>query len=639
MSTEQTDAVQRMREAEGGRTMLDVLDELMRFDGSPEQFLSILLALQCHAGGADRGVILRVGTDGQVDVLAVQPALPPGTTAPVWLAQAVESAPEAIAAGRAIVKPVHAAEDLYGQPARLHTVLVPLRVRGGLAIVAAFVVPADDMATLATSRERLEMTLGFLSLYEMRLTLQRRQADLVRVRTAMEILAAVNEQDRFMAAAMVLTNETAARWGCERVSLGFLKGRYVHLRAMSHTEKFSRKMKLVQDVEAAMEECLDQDVEVVFPAEAETTTVSRVAAELSKRHGPTAVLSLPIRKGGEVRAVLLLERPPDRPFNLYEVESVRLVCELCTARMVGLEEHDRWFGARAAAGVRTGLAGLLGAEHTWKKLLVILGAAVVVFLVVAKGRFTAEAPFKLEAVEHRVVPAPFDGYLSQVFVSPNDDVEGGKTVLAELDTAELRLRLAAMRAERATYLKQADAAARDDKRAEAQIAHAQAQRAAAQIELLDYKLNQARITAPISGKVVVGDLKRQIGAPVKTGDVLFEVAAIESIRAEMSLPEDQIADVVVAQQEAAAHKAPVKGQLATASYPDQRFEFAVERVHPVAEVDNQKNVFKVRVRLLKPAAWMRPGMQGIAKIDLGRRRYAWIWTRRLVNWVRMKLWV
>ena len=38
-------------------------------------------------------------------------------------------------------------------------------------------------------------------------------------------------------------------WQCERVSLGFFKGRYVQLRAMSHTEKFSRKMKIVQELE------------------------------------------------------------------------------------------------------------------------------------------------------------------------------------------------------------------------------------------------------------------------------------------------------------------------------------------------------------------------------------------------------
>jgi len=36
---------------------------------------------------------------------------------------------------------------------------------------------------------------------------------------------------------------------------------------------------------------------------------------------------------------------------------------------------------------------------------------------------------------------------------------------------------------------------------------------------------------------------------------------------------------------------------------------------------------------------MRPGMEGLAKVEITKARYAWIWTHRLVNWVRMKLWM
>ena len=58
----------------------------------------------------------------------------------------------------------------------------------------------------------------------------------------------------------------------------------------------------------------------------------------------------------------------------------------------------------------------------------------------------------------------------------------------------------------------------------------------------------------------------------------------------------------------------------------------------MAEVVEQQNVFKVRVRLKDKPEWMRPGMEGVAKIDVDRRLYASIWTRKLVNWIRMKLW-
>jgi hypothetical protein len=146
---------------------------------------------------------------------------------------------------------------------------------------------------------------------------------------------------------------------------------------------------------------------------------------------------------------------------------------------------------------------------------------------------------------------------------------------------------------------------------------------------LEYKIRQADLVSPIGGIVVKGDLKRQIGAPVKTGDVLFEIAPLESLRAQLLVPEDEIIDIDIGQE----------GYLATVSFPAQRIKFVVERINPMAEVVNNRNVFKVRVRLLQTRQWMRPGMEGVAKVSVGERRYIWIWTKRVVNWIRMKLWL
>jgi hypothetical protein len=111
--------------------------------------------------------------------------------------------------------------------------------------------------------------------------------------------------------------------------------------------------------------------------------------------------------------------------------------------------------------------------------------------------------------------------------------------------------------------------------------------------------------------------------------VLFEVCPLESLRAQLHGPEDQIFDIEVGQ----------RGELATASYPGRRIEFLVERINPIAEVENERNIFKVRVQLLDTYPWMRPGMEGVAKVSIGKRRYAWIWSRKVVNWIRMKFWL
>ena len=612
----------------GKATAAELIKQLDQFDGSPGQFLTNLLAVQCQLSRADSGAILRNNQQNGVDVLAIYPALKEKQAPPLWLNQTAELIRRADSTDTVIVKALRLQEEIDNKTIQHYAVLVPLTMSDIGQAMGAFVVRAGDNNALEASRGQLELTAGLIGNFEKRLIVQNKQAGLSRLQKAMETLSAINRQKRFISAAMALCNEAASQWQCERVSIGFLKGRYVKIKAISHTEHFSRKMKVAQDIESAMEECLDQDCEVLYPAPQEATYISRAAGELSKNHGPLAVLSVPLRWDGEVRAVLSLERESGKPFTLEEIEVIRLACELCTARLWELYEHDRWIGGKVIGKVRSGLALLIGPRYTWTKILAILISAFVVFLIFAKGQFRAEAPFALEATYQQVVCASFDGYIKSVNVEVGDAVKEKETILAELDTAELRLQLAAAKAEQAGYLKQFAAAMRDSETAEAQIAQANSDKTQAQIDLLNYLIEQGKVISPISGAVVKGDLKRQIGAPVKTGDVLFEVTPLESLRAELLVPEDQIFDISVDQE----------GHLATVSYPGQRFKFVVERINPIAEVVNNRNVFKVRVRLLETRPWMRPGMEGVAKISIGKRRYIWIWTRRIVNWLRMKLW-
>jgi multidrug efflux pump subunit AcrA (membrane-fusion protein) len=619
-------------------TAAELIKQLGQFDGSGAQFFVNLLAVQCFLGQANSGAILRNNEQKGVDVLAIYPALSslgrsptqPGgqQTAPVWLNQSAALLREATSTDAVIVKALRDAED-SNRANRSYIVLVPLKMADAGEAMEAFVVRASDRNTLEASKEQLELTANLLGISERRLALRNRQAGLRRLQQAMETLSAINRHNRFTSTAMALCNEAASQWQCERVNVGFLKGRYVRLKAMSHTEDFSRKMKIVQDIESVMEECLDQDCEILYPAPQEATYISRAVAELSRQHGPLAVLSVPFRQAGEARGVLTLERESSKSFNLEEIEAIRLACELCTARLLELYEHDHWIGARVVAKARSALATLVGPKYTWMKILGILIFGAILFLIFGKGQFRAEAPFVVEATYQQVVCASFDGYIKGVNVEVGDTVKENETTLAELDTTELRLQLAAAKAENAGYLKQVAAAMRDGETAQAQIAQANSDKAQAQIDLLNYLIEQGKIISPISGAVVKGDLKRQIGAPVKTGDVLFEVTPLESLRAELLVPEDLIFDIAIDQE----------GYLATVSYPSQRLKFIVERINPMAEVVGNRNVFKVRVLLLETRSWMRPGMEGVAKVSIGKRRYVWIWTRRIVNWLRMKLWL
>jgi len=632
-------------------SIAELIDRLSRFDGPPEAFLVNLLAVQCYIATANGGAMLRLNQQGQVEVLAVYPPLAEGQTPPVWLAQAAESAPQVQQEGSTVIRGMQSDDDLYGAPARQHLVMVPIRGDGQVRGAASFLLDTNDPQTLTVCRERIELTVSLLSLYEMRLTLQRRQGDLARLRLAMEVLSSVNEHERFQGAGMAFVNEIASRFTCDRVGIGFLKNRYVKLRSLSNTEKFSRKMKVVQDVETAMEECFDQDVEVVHPSTPEATFVSRAAKELATRHGPSAVLSLPIRRGNEPKGVLILERPVDKPFSLDEAEALRLTCDLASARLVTLSQTDRWFGARAATTTRKALSVVVGPKHTWVKLLVLGLIGFVLATSLIHGEHRAEAPFTIEAVTQRYLSAPFDGKVDDTYVEPGEWVAQG-TILARMDTKrkeqdlhETNAQLTELESKRRVAVQQAATLTRpeerEDKRAEAERLVFSIEAARTKIQWLEDEIAAAEITAPFNGYILDGELK-QFHQPHKNkGDVLFVMAECEenqpmALRATLLVPEEDIAEVLTS----------TRGQLATTGYPDKRMNFEIDRRMPVAEVVEQKNVFKIYVQLDEDdmathnaTAWLQPGIKGQARVHLGEKPYLTMWTQKAVNWVRMKLWI
>ncbi len=513
---------------------------------------------------------------------------------------------------------------------------------------------------------RAQVLVDEQQLKQLQAELTRRGMELERLKASMETLSAINVPAHFVAAAMALCNEMASRWHAERVGLGILKGRHVRLKALSHTEKITRHMQLVQNIESAMEECLDQDVEVIIPPPKEASFVYRLGENLSAHHGPSAIISLPLRREriaikernddrfGNVVAVLTVERKIDKPFTLQEIEALRLTCDLFTARLIDLYEHDRWAGAKALRALRKGLAWAVGAKHTWAKVAAIAVSAFLAVAFLGTGEFHVDAPFTMQAVEKRSISAPFDAQLKKVNAkvgdlvfcqetgAPFDDLNAANplagvmpiarpvTTLAELETGDLQKKRNGDVGEVNQRVLRANALMPDPtKRADVQQLQAEAKTYQAAVDMDDWQLEHAQIKTPIDGHVFQGDLQSKIGMTVKASDVLLEVGQKE-LRAELSVPEDQIMDLKIG----------LTGVLKTTANPGGPMKFTVERIEPIATVVTGKNVFKAYGRLdqAQPAD-LKEGIEGLAKVDVRTEKLAWIWTHRMINWVRMKLWM
>ncbi|MBT8446491.1 MAG: HlyD family efflux transporter periplasmic adaptor subunit, partial [Gammaproteobacteria bacterium] len=165
-------------------------------------------------------------------------------------------------------------------------------------------------------------------------------------------------------------------------------------------------------------------------------------------------------------------------------------------------------------------------------------------------------------------------------------------------------------------------------RAKTAVLQAQLRQAEAQLDLIDAQLARTRVAAPFAGLVIDGDLSQSLGAPVERGSVLFKIAPLSGYRVVLQVDETDVAEVAAGQQ----------GRLSLASLPGRTFPITIEQVTPVAEAADGHNRFRVEARLDESAEALRPGMEGVGKIAIGERRYGWLLTHRLVDWLTLKLW-
>jgi multidrug resistance efflux pump len=508
-------------------------------------------------------------------------------------------------------------------------------VRLGEAPVASVVVlelaGSDQRAAQAALRD-VHWAAGWLNA---RLWQGRAEAEAGRVAragVALDVLAVLAEHRRPEAAAMAVVNEMQGVLGAEQVSIGMLRGARtaprIRLLAMSYSAWFRKRSALAESTEAAMEECYDQAGSVSAPPLASLARAIAVAHEDHIRASRTThMLSVPLPDEDGIVGVLTVERRRDEPFT----EDDRLVAE-SVAALVGpvLElkrRNRRWVGGRMLDGTLHVLAILLGPRRLSWKLLALALIGLTVAAATVTGPFSVQAEAVLRGEVQRAAVAPFAGYIAAAPLRAGDAVAPGD-LLARLDDADLRLEQLRWRSEIDRLNAQSrDALARYD-RTEMALLETQVEQGRAQLRLTEARLERTRITAPIGGVVVSGDLSQRLGAPVQAGEVLFEIAPLDAFRVDLFLDERDLRYVDAGQA----------GRLILTGQPSDGLAMAVTRITPIAEARDGVNTFRVEAQLEDAPPTLRPGMEGIARIHVGEALVAWIWTRRLVDWLRQTAW-
>ena len=202
-------------------------------------------------------------------------------------------------------------------------------------------------------------------------------------------------------------------------------------------------------------------------------------------------------------------------------------------------------------------------------------------------------------------------------------------VLCAFDDRDLRQQRAQLLAQCAVYQREEDRALAADDPVEARLAQANHDLMRVKLDIIDRRIVQSVVRSPIDGMLVAGDLRKQIGSVVARGDPLFAVAPMDRWTIELEVPEASVDEV----------KAGFEGVFAAYARPDQLRTFTVDQVGSAASIRHDANVFVAEAHISAGASWLRPGMEGVAKIHLGRRPVWWAVLHRAVDYLRMKLWL
>jgi RND family efflux transporter MFP subunit len=614
-------------EAHPPRTELDLAWRQFGTAGSPEEYCRNWLALQCHAvGGVHHAVVVLQKPGGESFApLAFWPEERPARSG---LSEITE---RALREGRGIVQPVQArdglpASQLPDQPD--YQIAYPIRLDGRLRGVVGLEIGWREAAQLQAAMRQLQWGSGWLEV------LLRRHADPVeaarqRIKLILQLTAIFLERAEFREAATDLVTETATRLGCDRVVLGLAQVGGVRIEAVSHSAQFDRHANLLAATVAAMTEALDQRESIAYPQDREARPVVTLAhAELAQLSGADGIATVLLMHQGRAVGALTLERAGGHRFDAPAMELLEGLAAMLGPMIELRLAQGRSLTAQAAERAQGFWERLVGPRHAGLKLGAGALAAAALFLGFASGEYRVAADARIEGKVQRTLTAPFQGYVRESARRAGDTVRKGE-VLARLDDRDLRLEQSRLQAQRDQLGRQYREAMAKRDRAQARIVSAQLEQSQAQLALIDEHLQRTEIAAPFDGVLVSGDLTQMLGAPLERGQALFEIAPLDAYRVVLQVDEHRVAEV----------REGMRGELVLSSNPGQHFAILLQKITPVSTARDGRNYFRVEATLESgPDPRMRPGMEGVAKVSVDDRRLAWIWTRELANWLRLKAW-
>lgn len=377
-----------------------------------------------------------------------------------------------------------------------------------------------------------------------------------------------------------------------------------------------------------MLEAIDQRETLLFPPDPKSYYSTQEHDQLVRQHSGEYICTVPLVVDEAVIGAVMFERQGEAAeFDAKTKELCEQVATIMAPILHFRRLNDRPITEKLRESYRGLLSNVFGSGYQGKKIIIVFVLSIFLGSFFLRWDYKVSANATLEGAVERVVTSPEGGFIKDASARPGDIVKSG-VILAILDDRDLQLEKLKWTSKYKQVSNEYREALAAHDRSQIGILRAQLLQAEAQQEILEQQLKRTVITSPISGVIVSGDYTKSLGAPVERGQVLYKVSPLDDYRVVLQIDESEVSEIV----------AGMSGELTLSAAAEDRFEIEVVKITPVSISDNGINYFKVEASLASTPEFLRPGMQGVGKISVGERQMFWIWTHKMTDWVRLKIW-
>jgi len=484
------------------------------------------------------------------------------------------------------------------------------------AFLTLFLAPVAAPDVLTTV---VELAVSTLSLFDLRASTATLDREASEIAALVDLAARVQSETTVNAAGQVLCDEVTRHLSVVQTAVGMIRPGESQCRliAVSRSEGNISPERRDTLLEAALDECLLRGEPACWPPLPGTPRHSLVThKQLALRWNAESVVSIPLRThtgdvvGAWMAVVPSLQKSQDI------IGFMQAATPLAAAALRSLQRGERG---------RIGTAWIQLAETLRKRRgrLLLLTVCILLGLLCVPMPYAVRGGCEVQPVSLRYIAAPFEARLLRAEVEPGDEVTTGQ-LLARLDDEEIRWELSGATAEFDRAAKERDSHLAEKDFNAAQVARLEMARMDAKASVLRQRSDQLEIRSPVDGVVISGDLRKAEGAPLTTGQTLFEIAPLDEMVIEIGIQEDDITHVSVGQTVDAVLNA----------LPDRSWVGQITRIHPRTELVDQDYVFVAEVHFQNDLGLLRPGMKGRAKITTARHPLGWNLFHKAIDQLR-----